>query len=69
VSSRREKEYWIDQAKQAAASAGGDLVLGNYFMEGKEDADGIEGFVIKADPRAFEKTSPTSMPAPATTNL
>jgi len=25
--------------------------------------------VIKADPRAFEKTSPTSMPAPTTTNL
>jgi hypothetical protein len=70
VSDRREKEYWIDQAKQAAASAGGDLVLGHYLAEGKEDAWGIEGFVLKADPAATGNGKEKSGgPDPSTTKI
>jgi hypothetical protein len=61
-SGMRPSEYWLDQARTAASTAGGDMVVAELVGENIDhEAIGIVGFVIKQDPRT-NGTPPVTAP-------
>lgn len=58
-----DKTEWIEEVRRVASAAGGDLAVISFFAFVEQDrAPGVQGYIIKTDPKVNRDADPQQLP-------